>query len=204
MSIQQMLTEFKVRIIQLLLVTVFAGLILTGAFLYAGDIDKQKADALHQQSQINSDIDRLIEDDNIVRSMSASFLQLKSKGFYAQEDRLAWTEVLKQLSEQLKLPNFKYSISPQKIISNIGSGFQSDLELAESLMEIEADLLHEGDFVSITEQLSVFAPAVFNVSECHIEKEKLIVLKQIKRNIGLRCTLAWYTVKPLPIQEGEL
>jgi len=201
MPIQQMLTDFKTPIIQLLLVVLASGLMLGAAFFYAQEVDRKKAETLQQQLQINSDIDRLIEDDEIIYSMSADFVQLTSKGFYAQEDRLAWSEILKQLSEQLKLPNFQYSISPQKNISNIGSGFQADLGLSESLMEIEADLLHEGDFLSITEQLSVFAPALFNVRGCFLKKEKFIALTHIKRNIALKCTLAWYTVKPLIVNE---
>jgi len=201
MSAKQIVKDFKFSIIQLILVLLISALMLGGAFFYAQDVEQQQVNILQQQSQINSDIARLVRDDEIINSMSGSFAQLKSKGFYGLEDRLAWTEVLKLTSEQLKLPAFKYSISPQKSLTNIGSGFQGNLGLSESLMVIEADLLHEGDFISITEQLSVFAPALFNVRECHLEKEKFISVLQIKRNIGLRCTLAWYTVKPLLVGE---
>jgi len=187
---------FKREILQLAVAVVFSGIILTLGYLYVEGIESQKTNALNQQRQLNSEIDRVIDDDNIINEIGETFIKLKAKGFYALEERLAWTEVLQQVSDQLKLPNFKYSISPQKTISNIGSGFQSNLGLSESMITIDADLLHEGDFATVTQQLATFAPGTFTVHECTMERDGVIATNQIKRNVGLKCSLALYTIKP--------
>jgi len=187
---------FKFELLQLLAAIVFTAFILTLSTFYKDDIDQKVISVTSQQGQLNAEIDRLIEDEALLNDIGATFELLKEKGFYGIEDRLAWTEVLKQVSEQLKLPSFKYSIEPQHDISNIGSGFQSNLGLSESVMEIEADLLHEADFSTVVQQLNDFAPGVFRVDECKIIKEGVISLNQIKRNLSMNCTLAWYTVSP--------
>jgi len=202
-STQGPFTLYKREILQLLVAIIFSLAIVSGGYLYVDDIEKKKADALNQQARVNSEIDHLVGNEAIVNRVGARFSQLKANGFYALEDRLAWTEVLKQVSEQLKLPNFKYSIAPQKSHSNIGSGFQPDLGLSESLMTIEGDLLHEGDFVTITQQLEKFAPGVFIVRECEMERDGSIVTTQIKKNLVLKCSLAWYSVQPPSNGETE-
>jgi len=187
---------FKLELLQLLAAIAFTIFILTLSVFYKSDIDQQMLSVTSQQGQLNAEIDRLIEDEALLNDVGATFELLKEKGFYSAEDRLAWTEVLKQVSERLKLPNFKYSIEPQQDISNIGSGFQSNLGLSESVMIIEADLLHEVDFSTIVQQLNDFAPGTFRVDECKITKERAISLSQIKRNLSINCTLVWYTVSP--------
>jgi len=190
---------FKLELLQLLSAIVFTALILTLSSLYMDDVDQEIFSVTSQQSRLNAEIDRLIEDEALLNKMGGRFEILKERGFYGIEDRLAWTEILKQVSERLKLPNFKYSIQPQQDISNIGPGFQANLGLSESVMRIEADLLHEADFSTIVQQLNDFAPGSFRVGECKITKEGAISLSRINRNFSINCSLAWYTVTP-PIQ----
>jgi len=193
---QSPMRVFKLELLQLLAAIVFTVFILTLSTFYKNDVNQQMLSVTSQQNQLNAEIDRLIEDEALLNETGAAFELLKAKGFYGIEDRLAWIEVLKQVSEQLKLPSFKYSIEPQHDISNIGSGFQSNLGLSESVMKIEADLLHEADFSTIVQQLNDLAPGDFRVDECKITKEGVISLSQIKRNFSINCTLAWYTVSP--------
>ncbi len=203
LSTQRPFTLYKREMIQLLVAIIFSFSIVSGVYIYLDDIEKQKADALNQQARVNSEINHLVENEAIVNRVNARFSQLKANGFYALEDRLAWTEVLTRVSKQLKLPNFKYSIAPQKTHPNVGSGFQSNLGLSESLMTIEGDLLHEGDFVIITQQLEALAPGVFIVRECTMEQDGSIVTTQIKKNLTLKCSLAWYSVQPPSNGETE-
>jgi len=202
-SAQRPSTLYKREILQLLAAVIFSLGLVSGAYLYVDDIENQKTDAMNQKGRLNGEIDHLVNNENIVNRVGATFLQLKANGFYALEDRLAWTEVLKMVSEQLKLPNFKYSIAPQKSLLNIGSGFQSNLGLSESIMTIEGDLLHEGDFVTITQQLEAFAPAIFIVRECTMAQGGAIVTTQIKKNLTLKCSLAWYSIQPALQNEGN-
>ncbi|MEW5057817.1 MAG: hypothetical protein AB1Y25_09335 [Cycloclasticus sp.] len=192
---------FKLELLQLLSAIVFTTLILTLSGLYMDDADQKMLSLTSQQGRLNAEINRLIEGEALLNKMGGTFEALIDRGFYGIEDRLAWTEILKQVSERLKLPNFRYSIQPQQDISNIGSGFQANLGLSESVMIIEADLLHEADFSTIIQQLNDFAPGFFRVGECKITKEGAISLSRINRNFSINCSLAWYTVTP-PIQSG--
>jgi hypothetical protein len=193
---------FKSEILQLIAAVIFSCVILAVGYLYVESVEEQKLEVINKQSELYRDIDRLIQNETILNNSGELFDKLKVKGFYAEEDRLAWTELLKDVSEQLKLPSFRYSISPQQSISNIGSGYPSNIGLSESVMEIEADLMHEEDFLTISQELSSFAPGAFRVKECNLIREANIVTNQIKRNVGLKCSLGIYTIKP-PALGGE-
>ena len=135
--------------------------------------------------------------------MGASFKALKAQGFYGDEDRLALTEALKRAADKLKLPDFKYKISPQHQIENAGGYFLSELNLFETTVVIEAGLLHDADLISRTNQLSSYAKEAFIVKSCKLSRERSVNVTELIKNVGLVCKLGFYNIKKSEVESGD-
>ena len=143
-------------------------------------------------SNAERNLTSITTDKRLIETYSIPFLSLRKAGVFAEEDRLLWSETLKHISEKRKLPDLRYSISPQSSITNIGPGFSPQLILQESTMEIVAGLGHEGDFIEIIRALSEL-PGILRVQECQLEKSRTIEISTDTKNVELYCTLAWFT-----------
>jgi len=151
----------------------------------------------NEKAGLKNEVNYLVEAKSLLANIGTRFEDIKVQGFYADEDRLPWVEVLKVVSERLKLPNLKYSISPQEKIPEISDSSFPGLVLSQSIMSIDADLLHEGDLLNISEALSK-QPGLFSVQGCELNKTEGTSVRKIQRNMVFKCSLAWYTVKYTP------
>jgi len=167
-------------------------IIMLGLNAYS-DAKQKTFEVLSLQDQLYRDIERLSSDKAFLERMGESFERIQALGFFAEEDRLSWAEVTKKTAQRLKLPGLKYSIAPQHYVYSLSDGSSSVLQLSQSVMMIEADLLHEGDFIVLSKQLSL-APGLFRILNCDLEKADEIALEQLRKNISLKCSLAWHTL----------
>lgn len=174
--------------------------LLVVAFTYNGSMTDEFEQLNTQAADQTKEINKLVEAKQLLEDIGGQFEHIKSNGFYGNEDRLSWAEALKRTASQLKLPNLKYSISPQEKVSELAVGFLPGLVLSQSTMNIEADLLHEGDLLSLSETLSSQS-GLYRVLGCELQKEDVIVVKRIQKNVSLKCSLAWHTVKHDPSQD---
>jgi len=179
-------------------IAVLASLLLVG-FAYNSNANtfEDYEQLSSQRSMLKADVNELVEARDLLANMGTKFENIKLQGFYGEEDRLSWVEVLKIVSDRLKLPNLKYSISPQEKISRISNNSVPGLFLSQSIMSIDADLLHEGDMLDISDALSR-QPGLFRVQGCELNKEESSSVYKDKKNMTLKCSLAWHTVKYNP------
>lgn len=155
------------------------------------------------QDTLTNEIRVLVNAKTLLADIGTRFESVRLNGFYGAEDRLSWGEALKGAAQRLKLPNLKYSIAPQEQVVDVAVGYLPGLILSESVMKIEADLLHEGDLLTITEALSKQAGS-FRLLGCALDKIEEISIRNIQKNVSLNCTLAWYTVKYDASEESEV
>ena len=195
-----LLKPYTRQLVILLIACVVSVSVLSIGHTRYNDAHSQKEQAITRVNQLNRETSQLEESQVFLDKTGMSFRNIQTQGFYGEEDRLLWGETLKATAQRLKLPKFKYSIRPQQQIGTVGSGFSPSLSLSQSIMDIEADLLHEGDFVSISEQLSKM-PGLFRVIDCELIKEKEISLTEPNKNVSLKCSLAWHTVKHVVVDE---
>jgi hypothetical protein len=173
---------------------IFSLAVLLTSWVDFQNADKKKLVVSQQYEQLKADVSDVIEGELLLKEVGASFEHLKSQGFYGDEDRLALTERLKKAADKLMLPSFKYAISPQQRIENVGYGFSKKLTLLESIVSFEGDLLHEVDFVHIVNELESFAAGSFIVQFCQLAREPSLTTFEITKNVGISCKLSFYTV----------
>jgi len=181
-----------------LIIVTFASLLSIALLVMSVGVNNAATHELEQliskeEAQVNQ-INNLLATQQILKDIGSKFEALKLHGFYGDEDRLRWAEALKASSLRLKLPNLKYSISPQNKVEELAADFLPGLLLSQSVMDIEASLLHEGDMLSLSRALSA-QQGLYRVLGCELKKSDDASVNAIQNNVSLKCSLAWHTVK---------
>lgn len=201
------LKPYARQLLMLLLASTISLAILLMGVNHYNHIKQKNNQILIRQDELLHEIQQLTANQKFLKNTGESYKHIQSLGFFGAEDRLSWAETLKRTAHLLKLPELKYSISPQQRVDNLGEGLPPSLQLSQSVMNIEAGLLHDGDFITLSEQLAL-APGLFRVLGCDLQKEKEIALTKPAKNISLKCALAWNTLAYSPeeddIAEDEL
>ena len=180
---------------------IFAIVTIVTSWAFYQNADATRLATSQEYEELSEDVREAIEGKSLLKEVGMSFKRLKSQGFYGDEDRLALTETLKKAADKLKLPSFKYAISPQQRIENVGAEFSRELALLESVVTFEGGLLHEADFLHIVNELESFAEDSFIVNACQLVRETSLTLFEISKNVGISCHISFYTVN---ISEEEI
>ncbi|PCI21535.1 MAG: hypothetical protein COB62_03205 [Piscirickettsiaceae bacterium] len=190
----QRLQPYKAELTRLVLGVLFALAVVAVFYYKFATVESEYSSLLTQQTTLDNEYSDLLDSRDILENMGKAFQAAKQKRFYGEEDRLRWGEELKETVEKLKLTDFKYSIKPQKKVDFIGDEFSEEMGLYETQMEIDALLLHEGDFLSIKNSL-LRAPNLFDINACQLARLEVVKENELSPTISLKCTLNWYTVK---------
>lgn len=188
------LETYKKELIVVAVMVLLSTVLLIAAYSINQATSQQYKQLLSELDLLNSEVSEFVEEKKLLADIGTRFKGIQLNGFYGDEDRLSWGESLKDVSQRLKLPNLKYSIAPQEQVLDVAIGHLPSLTVSQSIMKIEADLLHEGDFLTISEVLSK-QPGTYRLLGCELDKAEEVSIRKIQKNVSLNCTLAWYTVK---------
>jgi hypothetical protein len=124
-------------------------------------------------------------------------------GFIGQEKRLEWVDGLRRIHKDRKLFNISYSINPQEtytigILPNLG-GFT----LNRSVMKLELSMLHEGDLVTLVDELRAEQGSPFIVRDCEITRIAAAKPNSFAPNMLGKCEIDWLTLRE-PVKLGAL
>ena len=136
----------------------------------------------------------------ILEKFEESFITLENSGIAGNEDRLNWVDAISAIALNHKIPNLKYTIDKQiKIKSNNLSSRYPDIDIFKSTMNLNMQLLHEGDLFTILNNLDIYAKGLFDVQNCSIARNtaqnKSLPDKDTDENFSAVCVLNWYTMK---------
>ncbi len=136
------------------------------------------------------------EEEKLIKKFYPLFVDLYNEGVIGRERRLNWIEMLRKAGEEIKIPGLSYEIKSQEVYK---PGFPVKLgkyKLYRSVMNLNMQLLHEGDLFRLLQALDNNALGSYNVSNCTIaSKGKEISDNTESGNLIVRCELAWYTIK---------
>ncbi len=192
------------RLLRLPLLTLALTLGLAGALLYGAERyeDAAQSEYLRSRARLHGVVAlyRTAENDRSLYSQYvARFEDLKRRGVIGAEPRLNWVEALEQVNQDLRLPVLRYEIEPQRPLAFEAQRFDSRiLHAFRSTMRFEAGLLHEGDLVSLLDELRRLTNGRFEVRDCEIELSnpaRGIVFDPRTANLLARCALDWYTLQ---------
>lgn len=144
---------------------------------------------------IEEDGKQLEEDIRLAKLYTRPFNTLMQNGFIGDERRLDWVETLLEAAESINLNKANYRIEPRstatlEYIENTGN-----YAIYVSKMNIQLELLHEGDLLYVINSISKKAPGTFHIESCNLErKQEPFVMRFSSTNLYAECSLAWYTL----------
>lgn len=123
-------------------------------------------------------------------------------GFIGQEKRLEWVDGLRRIHKANKLFNISYTIAPQEpyklgMLPNLGQ-----FTLNRSVMKLELNMLHEGDLLTLMEQLRTEQGSPFIMRDCELTRVGTAKADSFVPNMLAKCEIDWLTLRE-PVTTGS-
>ncbi len=123
------------------------------------------------------------------------FSQLAARGAIGAEQRLAWVELIRDARTRYRLGALDYEFSPQRPLDRaIAPADAGQLEVSSSALRIRLPLLHEGDLLTLIDDLTRHASALVRVRECSLVRRT--VTDTTLETLQADCLLDWITFRP--------
>lgn len=134
------------------------------------------------------------KDFEIYQLYLARFHQLQTLGILGEEHRVNWVNTLRRSAERLKVKRLQYrvlqrqSYSPKFIM-------EQQRYLYMSPMYLQMQLYHEGDLLTILDDLQREAQGLFYVEKCEVSRTvEALDLTLKTSNFSVACELHWLTL----------
>lgn len=96
------------------------------------------------------------------RRLTEKFAELQAAGLVGEERRAEWLRLLSEVASARRLPAPDCELSPARI--------DGDGALRTTHMRLRMPLLHEGDLLTLLDQLHARAPALIRMRACRLER----------------------------------
>jgi hypothetical protein len=171
-----------------------------GTWLYHRLADAELAHriARNHRNEIQAKLVRANQEEAELREKIARYEALVARGVIGPERRLDWIEQLSRVRNELRLAEFSYELSPQHPVerSLLPSGAQAGgLSFMASTVRLNAGLLHEGDLVSLLNDLRERVPAHVSLRSCQLALGDPGTVPAASTTIKANCVMEWITVQ---------
>lgn len=149
------------------------------------------------QDLVNADYNALVVRKRIVDRYHRRYERFRQQGFVAAESRLDWIETLRESADDLKLPNLSYAIEPQSPVEPPIASTSNDVNarIFLSRLELDVDLVHEGDLLRVFDRLQQRAPGLLRIQGCTLSRRSRNEdLQSVDANIVASCDLDMFSV----------
>ena len=150
---------------------------------------QSERDAAERQLKQARNEERQIQND------AAQFAALQARGVVGEENRLEWTELLREIRDRRRLPALDYEIAPQRPLA---PGSNGDLVFLASPIQLNAHLLHEEDLLRLLDDLHRHARPLLRVRECTLERLPRGAAEgssaHPRANLRAECQIDWITI----------
>lgn len=147
--------------------------------------------AAKQKTQIEQRLGQVRTEEQDIKTRTLQFQQMEVAGMTGPEKRLDWTEMLRELQRQLRLPGMTYEFGPQVALETgaaVGYAYHS------SQLKIQLRLLHEEDLLNFIAHLQRDAKALVLVRQCKVSR--LAGGNQADgAQLAAECTMEWITLR---------
>jgi len=168
-------TELKALALPLLACLVLLG---AGAALIAWTQQEQRAAgvefaaAREQRAQARERLMRIAEEEKEVKEKLEVYLRLRALGILGDERRLEWADSMTRIRTQRELPDLRYRVERQRLISSVAAK-PANVDFFASAMKVELALLHEGDLLNFLADLRESGNAYYSIKRCAISRTGL-------------------------------
>ncbi|MDH5473436.1 MAG: hypothetical protein OEY61_11320 [Gammaproteobacteria bacterium] len=193
-ALQNDITRFLIIIV---LSAIFAG----GSYYYFQSISEERSLSESNLLKIKKKYAAAIESKKTVEEFKKRYEKLKVLEITETENRLNWIDLIESTARNKGIPYVKYKISKQEPSSDLAlTSKYKGIDVFQSQMQLEMNILHEGDVYELMQALDKQALGIFDISSCNIKRKKIDNLSVVEsgtdRNFSAVCVLNWYTMKP--------
>jgi hypothetical protein len=180
-------------------ILLFAGVALVcGLLLWFSFSQLTKQQQIMDNAQTDmSSAEEEIENLNYLVSLfdhfSADYNRYVSRGFLDDENRLSWIETLDATANQLSLDDLRYQVTPRQQAVDLDLVLSPSIKVFESTLTLETGLAHEGDLVTLTEDLYQLKGGLFVIDHCKVERVTSDIRLSSSGNFQGTCTITSYT-----------
>ena len=127
-----------------------------------------KEEKAFNQAQANF---RLAEKNRtLYKQYLSDYRKFIDKGLIGEEKRLSWIEELEAVNKNMALPKLSYAINPRETIElKHIKNRNKKIKINVSEMQIQAGLLHEGDFFTLLQKLEQNAVGFYSLKSCSLD-----------------------------------
>ena len=133
----------------------------------AGKARVERDAAAARKAQTEQRLGQVRTEEQEIKARTQQYQQMEQAGVTGPEKRLDWTELLRDLQRQLRLPGMTYEFGPQIPLETspaVGYAYHS------SLLKIQLRLLHEEDLLNFIARLQREAKAMVLVRNCKMSR----------------------------------
>jgi hypothetical protein len=184
-------------LITLVLSIVLGACLVTGSIYFKAAMERE----FNRNNAVFQNISRrylaVDEEERLIQQYFPRFIGLHEQGVIGAEKRLDWIEVLRESGSAIELTSLGYSIQSQKAYIPSFPVNMSGFRLYSSTMQLNMQLLHEGDLFSLLEALDRNAPGKFTVAGCKLNNNTAnATLADVNQsNVTAECHLEWFTLR---------
>lgn len=193
----------KELIVMLVSIIISLFLILASLF-YLDEVEANKAESLQSLKQAKNKYRRAAEQKKVLDETKDAYKNIVNSGLTTKEDRISWLSNIDIIVDKYQMPMAKYSISKQiKLKGAALSVSYPAIDIFQSEMNIEIDMLHELDLIKFINMLDKRSKGVFDISSCELKRLyidfKEIIKNKKNKNISAHCKLSWLSLQAVGI-----
>jgi len=125
--------------------------------------------AREQRAQARERLLRIAEEEKEVKEKLEVYLRLRALGILGDERRLEWADAMTRIRTQRELPDLRYRVERQRLISSVASK-PANVDFFASAMKVELALLHEGDLLNFLADLRESGNAYYSIKHCSLSR----------------------------------
>ncbi len=157
----------------------------------AGKARAERDAAALRQAQTQQRLSQVRTEEQDIKERTRQYQQMEQAGVTGPEKRLDWTELLRDLQRQLRLPGMTYEFGPQLALETspaAGYAYHS------SQLKIQLRLLHEEDLLNFIARLQREAKAMVLLRNCKLSRLPPGNTAD-GAQLGAECTMEWVTLR---------
>jgi type II secretory pathway pseudopilin PulG len=188
------LRKLQFPLIGMLILLIVAGLLAWSSLLAAQKAEQERQNTETRKVQIEQRLRQARTEEQELKDRALTFQRMQDAGIAGEEKRLDWTEMLRDIQHNLRLPGMNYEF-----------GVQAPLESAEktgynyfaSPMRLQLRLLHEADLLNFLNHVQQNASALVLVRNCKLTALPAgSELRTPLPQLSAECELQWVTTHP--------
>ncbi len=185
------LRELRASLAAALLMIALAAACVHLALAAARQAGAEQAAAQRQKDEIDGKLRQVRGEEAKIKEQSAVLARLQRRGAVGEEQRLAWVELLKTISERRRLPELRYEIAPQRALDALPG---SAMAFYASAMKMHAKLLHEEDLTRLLGDLQQQAGPLIAIRSCQLSRLAR-TRGDVVAHLQADCLLDWITLR---------